>query len=261
MDPYLEARWSDVHAKMIGFIGEAIQPLLPRDLRARAEERILLETDAEDDPPTTAYRSDVAVVETRSPSRTVGLQASGTVALIEPVVIRRFPTPALDRWVQIVDVSTGNRVITAIEILSPWNKMSGRLNRQYHRKLDDYARAGVSVAEIDLLRSPSRSRLAVTEADIPPDKRTAYVACVRLGWESEIWRAYPLPLRSPLSAFPIPLRQADGQVPLELQPIIDRIYVAGGHDDIDYSQPPEPPLGPADAAWAADLLKRFSSPT
>ncbi|HZK82825.1 MAG TPA: DUF4058 family protein [Humisphaera sp.] len=43
MDPYLEQRWSDVHVKLIGFVGEAIQPLLPRALRARAEERILLD--------------------------------------------------------------------------------------------------------------------------------------------------------------------------------------------------------------------------
>ena len=36
MDPYLESRWSDVHVKLIGFIGEALQPLLPPALRARS---------------------------------------------------------------------------------------------------------------------------------------------------------------------------------------------------------------------------------
>jgi hypothetical protein len=259
MDPYLEMRWSDVHAKMISFIGEAIQPLLPRDLRARAEERLLLEADADDDDASGAYRSDVAVIETGS-----GLQASAgktaaATAPVDPVVIRRFPSPTLDRWVQIVDVSTGNRVITAIEILSPWNKLAGRLNRQYLRKLEDYARAGVSVVEIDLLRSPSRLRMAVTEADIPPDRRTPYIASVRLGWEPETWRAYPLPLRTRLPAFPIPLRRTDAEILLELQPIMDRVYAAGGHDDIDYTKPPEPALAEADGAWAADLLRSSAS--
>ena len=170
MDPYLESRWSDVHAKMIGFIGEALQPMLPRDLRARAEERLLLEADADEDAESGTYRSDVAVVETGTGSRKPTPGPAGA-AVVDPVVIRRFPTPMLDRWVQIVDVSSGNRVVTAIEILSPWNKQAGRLNRQYLRKLEDYARANVSVVEIDLLRAPHRGRMAVTEADIPAERR------------------------------------------------------------------------------------------
>jgi hypothetical protein len=40
---------------------------------------------------------------------------------------------------------------------------------------------------------------------------------------------------------------------LELQPLITRVYAAGGHDDIDYRKPPDPPLEPDDAAWAAEL--------
>jgi hypothetical protein len=256
MDPYLEARWSDVHVKLIGFIGEAIQPLLPRDLRARGEERLLLEADCQDEPATQTYRSDVSVIETGLGVPKPASPTSETVALLDPIVIRRFPTPALERWVQIVDVSSGNRVITAIEILSPWNKFAGRLNRQYLRKLEDYARANVNLVEIDLLRSPSRGRMAVTESDIPPERRTPYIVCVRLGWESETWRAYPLPLRAALPAIPIPLRQTEPEIDLALQPIIDRIYVAGGHDDIDYSKPPEPALSNADALWAAELLRR-----
>jgi hypothetical protein len=256
MDPYLESRWSDVHAKMIGFIGEAIQPLLPRDLRARAEERLLLEADIDQDPEFGEYRSDVAVIETSPGSRAPAAKASAGAAVVDPIIIRRFPTPTLDRWVQIVDVSNGNRVVTAIEILSPWNKLAGRLNRQYLRKLEDYARANVSVVEIDLLRSPRRGRMAVTEADIPPERRAPYIVCVRLGWEPETWRAYPLPLRTRLPALPIPLRQTDSEILLELQPIIDRIYTAGGHDDIDYTKPPEPALAEADAAWAVELLRR-----
>jgi hypothetical protein len=31
------------------------------------------------------------------------------------------------------------------------------------------------------------------------------------------------------------------------------IYVDGGHDDIDYTRPPRPPLSADDQAWAALL--------
>jgi hypothetical protein len=254
MDPYLEARWSDVHAKLIGFIGEAIQPLLPRNLRARAEERLLLEADGDEEPASQSYRSDVAVIETTILPHPPEASILGTVATVEPIIIRRQAGPEVDRWVQIVDVSSGNRVITAIEILSPWNKAAGRLNRQYLRKLEDYARAGVSVVEIDLLRYPTRGRMAVTEADIPPERRTPYVACIRLGWEPETWRAYPMSLRKPIPPFPIPLRSTEAPIFLDLQPIVDRVYLAGGHDDIDYDQPPEPQLSEPDASWAIELL-------
>jgi hypothetical protein len=250
MDPYLESRWSDVHVKLISFIGEALQPLLPRDLRARSEERVLLEE--EDEAESRAYRSDVAIVDTGRPAPAV---ASASVATVEPIFIRRQPAPIFDRFVQIIDVTSGNRVVTAIEVLSPWNKAAGRLNRAYLRKLDDYARGGVNVIEVDLLRYPTRGRLNVTETDIPAARRTAYVTCVRRAWESETWIAYPMPLRAPLPPVPVPLRQRDGEIELRLQPLIARVYAASGHDDIDYSRSVEPPLEAEDAEWADRLLK------
>ena len=42
MDPYLERRWGDVHTSLCTYIREVLQPLLPRDLRARATEDVLL---------------------------------------------------------------------------------------------------------------------------------------------------------------------------------------------------------------------------
>jgi hypothetical protein len=52
----------------------------------------------------------------------------------------------------------------------------------------------------------------------------------------------------------LPLRPADADVPLDLQALIDRCYHHGRYDDIDYRAPPNPPLEPADAAWADELL-------
>ena len=44
MDPYLEAHWRDVHAALIIYSRDALQGVLPGALRARVEERVLLET-------------------------------------------------------------------------------------------------------------------------------------------------------------------------------------------------------------------------
>jgi hypothetical protein len=72
----------------------------------------------------------------------------------------------------------------------------------------------------------------------------------------ERWEAYSVSLRAPIPSIPIPLRKTDKDVILQLQPLIERVYIAGGHDDIDYSKPPDPPLNPDDAAWADDLLRK-----
>ena len=82
-----------------------------------------------------------------------------------------------------------------------------------------------------------------------------YVVGIKRGWDPTEWKVYPMSLREPLKTVPIPLRKRDGEVVLELQPIVDRAYVMGGHDDIDYSRPATPRLNRDDAAWAEELLK------
>lgn len=47
LDPYLEARWGDVHQSLITYTRDTLQPNLPEDLRARVEERVFVETEAE----------------------------------------------------------------------------------------------------------------------------------------------------------------------------------------------------------------------
>jgi hypothetical protein len=250
MDPYLEARWSDFHATFIALLKEALQPSLPRSLRARTEERVLLEE--ADDEWSQAWKPDVTVVDTGLRER--GQSPSGAaVAVPAPIYLELLNVPLIDRFVQIVDVTNGNRIITAIEVLSPWNKSSGRLNRDYLRKLDDYGRAGVSLVEIDLLRS-SREHLKVKEADIPENSRQPYLVSLRRAWIKR-WEVYPMGLRQALPAIPIPLREMDQEIVLPLQPLIDRVYNAGGHDDINYKEAADPPLAGDDAAWADQLLR------
>src|SRR5258708_34486844 len=46
MDPYLEAHWGDIHAGLVIYIRDAIADRLPPGLRARVEERVVMETGA-----------------------------------------------------------------------------------------------------------------------------------------------------------------------------------------------------------------------
>jgi hypothetical protein len=163
--------------------------------------------------------------------------------------------PLIDRSVKIVDVKDGNRIVTSINVLSPLIKSPGKGNKDYRQRLDDYARDAVNVVEIDLLRSP-RNWLFVKGDDLPREARAPYLIAIRRGFGGERWQVYPIVLRKPIPVVGVPLRPTDDDVRLELQPLIQRAYVAGGHDDIDYTRPPDPPLSREDEAWADELLRK-----
>src|SRR5687768_3913789 len=101
MDPYLEGRWPDVHVTLIGFIKEALQPLLPTGLRARSEERVLLETT--DEVSTKSYRSDVTVVDLGPRQRGQVRPGTPAAATVEPCLVEYYEGPEFDRFIQILD--------------------------------------------------------------------------------------------------------------------------------------------------------------
>jgi hypothetical protein len=92
MDPYLEAHWRDVHARLVIYACDALQAMLPGSLRARVEERVLLETPVgfADHP----LYPDVRVVEYTFKRGADGGGEAG-VAVAEPLEVakRRNPRP------------------------------------------------------------------------------------------------------------------------------------------------------------------------
>ena len=251
MHPYLQRRWSDIHVKLLAFLGESLQELLPDGFAARAEERVLLE----DGGGLTGqwYRPDTAVVELRTSDAT-GSTSAGAEIEDDGTTVDYVAEPEVDRWLQIIDTTDGTRIVTAIEILSPGNKDAGPLNRDYRRKLAEYARAGVNVVEVDLLLG-SRDRLPVRRTDLPAGLRTPYRIAVKRAASPGRWVCYPVPVRRPIPRVGVPLRPTDADVVMDLQPLLRRAYRAAGHFDIDYGRDPDPPLSAADAAWADALLR------
>jgi hypothetical protein len=82
-----------------------------------------------------------------------------------------------------------------------------------------------------------------------------YLVCVTRGWKWGQSEIYPLPLAERLPAIRVSLRPSDADVWLDLQTLIDQCYENGGYDTIDYRRPLQPPLDPADLAWAEEWLR------
>src|SRR5271168_1693185 len=90
MDPYLEAHWRDVHASLIIYARDALQGVLPSSLRARVEERVLLETpQGLGDHP---LYPDVRVVEYTS-ERNLPTGQKGGTAVAEPLLVEAEQEP------------------------------------------------------------------------------------------------------------------------------------------------------------------------
>ena len=252
MDPYLERHWGDVHQRLITYACDQLQGRLPSDLRARVQERVFVESAASVE---RSMYPDIRVVERglERPGPTALHQ--GGVALAEPLVVHIEDEPVTQGFVEIIDVGSGKRVITVIEVLSLSNKLPGQGQTLYFTKQQELMGGRVSLVEIDLLRAGQRV-LASRHSNIPESQQTPYQICVRRGWKASAMEVYPVSLRERLPAFRVPLRETDTDAHLDLQGLIEQCYRNGGYDDdLDYRVDPEPPLDSANATWADELLR------
>lgn len=254
MDPYLEQFWRDIHARCIIYAADQLQTRLPADLRARVEERVFVE------PAFGVARSvypDIRVVE-RGRGRATAAAVESSPMAVEPLVIYVSDEPVTERYIEVIDVGSGRRVVTVIKVLSLSNKVAGEGQELYRRKQRELRDGHVNIVEIDLLRAGDRV-LSVGPARIPASHRTPYQVCVyRAAATLPCYEVYRAPLRERLPVIRVPLRPTDPDVPLELQALIDQCYRNGGYDaDIDYDTDPDPPLDADDTRWADTLLRQM----
>ena len=257
MDPYLEASWGDIHLSLIAYSRDFLQPQLPGDLRARAEERISV---GSTDPSSDHLIPDVRVVE--KSKRSSRDKNGGGVAVAEPrtqtgllakPLLIEYDDPATEGFIEIREAGTGGRVVTVIEFLSKTNKFPGKDRRKYLHKRKQLRRGRVNLVEIDLLRS-GRRMPPLADRMLPAQHQTAYcVLTLRAGQHAVEF--FPISLREALPTIPIPLRKTDEDVALDLQAVLAQAYINGRYDDLDYSKPAIPPLENKDAAWAGKLLR------
>src|SRR2546430_11472731 len=99
MDPYLESHWLDVQPRLIVEASNQIQRQLGDDLVARIDQRLVVEG---------------------------------------PTDYRRGIEPVAQRFIEILDLAAGGKVVTAIEIVSPADKLAGDACERYHRNQDEW---------------------------------------------------------------------------------------------------------------------------
>lgn len=252
MDPYLERFWNDVHGKLVTYIADELNDSLPARYRATMQERVII---ADLDQPVSGWKyPDVAVIDWP-------IEAAGGVAtdvhskhllVTLPPPVSYAGEPLTEYFVEILDSKFGEKVVTAVEVLSPENKRVGDGMAQFRRKQDEYRSARISRVEIDLLRE-GRRMFEFPERYLSPEQKKPYYITVHRGYRPKEAEIYAIDLRNRLPPIAIPLRQNEPDVALDLQPLLDRVYRTSRFP-IDYSEPPDPPLDERDAQWAKSLL-------
>lgn len=246
IDPYLEMQpfWSDFALKLLTAISnDLLARLLPR-YDVRVEEYLML---TEDDYRLHRLRPDVTV------STTASWQPGGggaALAVAEPVATElEYPEPRTQRRLKIIHLPS-ERVVTALELLSPANKVPGEGGQAaYSENRAELLACRCNLVELDLLRGGQRLPMS---GPLPPADYYALIGrvgrkprCHVLGWH----------LRSPLPTIDIPLLAPDPDVPLDLQSVFYAAYEPAFYDRrLRYHEPLVPPLRPADEVWTRETL-------
>lgn len=243
MDPYLEEPqlWPGVHAALIVYIRDHLQPLLRPRYLASIEERVYLEG------PNREIIPDVRVHQNRpdAPPVTAVLECDA------PVRVRVAPLEVHETYLTILDRHSGKRVIAVLELVSPTNKYAGPGRNSYLAKQAEVLRGPAHLIEIDLLRSGPHV-LAVPESVARAHAEYDYLVSVNRAQEGrEVFELYPRRLNERLPRVAVPLATGDVDVPLDLQAVVGLCYEAGSYGDrLNYDQPCVPALAAEAQAWA-----------
>ena len=249
MDPYLEARsiWPGVHASMIPYIQEALQPQLRPKYIARIEERVQLAQISQ------SYVPDVLLLHTLH-EPTMSYTPTGTLIADEPQRMTALDEAYRELFIEIVARDTGD-VVTLIELLSPANKV-GDGRSQYLQKQNDLLATDVNLVEIDLLGYGQPTVLARNLPITNPTDWRYLINISRAGQRTSL-EFYAIPLQQKLPNCRIPLHPPDADVVLDLTAVFTRTYDIGSYDLLlNYSQPPDTPLRDFEETWLQAHLQK-----
>ena len=251
MDPYLEEPriWPGVHASLIIYLRDQLQPLLRPRYLAAVEERVFVEGPGREiipdvwlkQRPEIAPKGAVAVAEADAPE------------------VERVALDVHESYIEILDLQSNQRVVTVIEVLSPTNKYAGPGRDLYASKQREVCHSQTHLVEIDLLRTGPHV-LAVPEL-VARKKPYDYLISVNRAEERrEFFELYRRRLRERLPRIRIPLADSDPDVVLDVQAVLAETYERGSYRDrLNYAEPCAPPLAAEDQQWANQLIQSASA--
>lgn len=248
MDPYIERPdiFPDFHDRFVTFLCSELQPLLRPRYAALMQDRLYVVRDDQ------IRKPDVSIVRDRD--RDFGRGGGGTAVLdvdscaVFEIAKEEFREP----YIEIIEPAAGNRIVTAIEVLSPSNKQPGPGRTSYLEKRTQYEASEINIVEIDLLRS-GQTTIPVKAAQLASLQPWRYVVSA---WRPPSrFEVYAFPLERRLPKIAVPLAPDDKDVPLDLQAAFTRSWEEGPYPALlHYDQPAPGDLSPAEQSWCRERL-------
>lgn len=250
MDPWLEdpALWPNLHHLLITATNSHLKRQLhPRGYLVTIGERVWVT-----EPHRVVY-PDVAVVE--RPQRAHAAAAIATILEAdEPVRVKVAGAEIREPYLEILDAHD-ERLVTAIEFLSPANKSPGRGRELYIKKQQETLGSQANLVEVDLLRSGPHT-VAVPAAFISAEWNADYLVCIARSSRGDEYELYPIGVQSRLPRVGIPLKPGDADGVLDLQAVLDQAYDEGPFADrVDYATEPFGKISAGNRAWCDELLR------
>jgi hypothetical protein len=141
-------------------------------------------------------------------------------------------------------------VVTVIKLLSPANKTPGQDRDAFLLKRGEYLAAEVNLVEMDFLRKGIRLPWG---EPVPP--ATDYYVLLHRAADRPRAQVWPCSVRDPMAAIPIPLNRGAADLHVSLGECLQLAYGSADYArELEYDQPPNPPLDEPDATWARQLL-------
>lgn len=257
MNPYLEHPeiWPGVHHWLIIELARSLSHQLRPKYRVAVEVRVY---------ETVGQQSLVVGIPdlTVKSSQRTTKQPITNVAVAQPqtkfqTVEVPMPETLKQGYLEVREVAT-SELVTAIEILSPINKRSGKGRSKYENRRNRILGSSTNLVEIDLLRrgqpmlvyhsrTSSHYRILVSRGDCRP--------------QADL---YTFNLQDTIPLFALPLKSEDNQPLVDLQLLLNNVYDQASYDlAIDYNQEPVPSLLEEDKVWLDTWLtnRQLRSPS
>lgn len=250
MNPWLEGyMWPDVHNDLASAIRSLLAPQIAPKYVARLALATIMDSDPESEIGITY--PDVELLHRLDTANEPAVAYGGkTMSLTEPTIVMPFtlPIPVKFPIIEVRDAAN-NKLITAIEILSPVNKRNPNLV-DYRKKVDDLHKRGVHVMEIDLLRRGTRP--------FSTKKAVSHYQMLLLRAQSNNALIWSVNIQDKLPVLPVPLRKPDLDVFLDLGNAMDIIFERSLYYlSLDYAKDPPPPtFSEGDLAFIQEVVKQ-----